>query len=297
LATAPPDWLDGYLRREQLPEGFRLLVQQVHAPIARRVAAAARAHGPGFVLGICGAQGSGKSTLTGVLQGLLAAEGLPTAVLSIDDLYLTHAARQQLGATVHPLLCTRGVPGTHDLALGEATLDALASHGTVALPRFDKRSDDRLPADVWPHFQAPAAVVILEGWCVGARPEAEATLAVPVNTLERDEDADIRWRRHVNDALQGPYARFFDRIDLLLMLQAPSFDVVHGWRLEQERKLRERVRSEGGDLARVMDDGQIHRFISHYERVTRNLLAEMPARADILLRLDAERAALELRGA
>ncbi len=44
---------------------------------------------------------------------------------------------------------------------------------------------------------------------------------------------------------------------------------------------------EGGDASRVMDEAAIARFIAHYERVTRHILAEMPARADHLISLDA----------
>lgn len=299
MNSLPPGWLDGFLDRERLPASYAELVRGVHLPVAQVLAEKARAHDDpgGLKVGLCGAQGSGKSTFAVVLQALLQAQGLATAVLSIDDLYRTHAERQQLAREVHPLLCTRGVPGTHDLALGHATLDALAGTGPVALPRFDKRHDDRVPRADWPVFTAPAAVVILEGWCVGARAEEDAALATPVNALERDEDADGRWRRHVNDALRDPYREFFARLDVQVLMQAPSFEVVHEWRREQEHKLRERTLAAGGDLSRVMDDGQVARFISHYERVTRHVLAEMPARAQILLRLDAQRQVLTLRGA
>ena len=39
-------------------------------------------------------------------------------MLSLDDLYLPKAERLRLARDVHPLLATRGVPGTHDVALG-----------------------------------------------------------------------------------------------------------------------------------------------------------------------------------
>ena len=290
-------WIDAFLARERLPPEFRALIGQVHAPIAARVAAEARRRGRHLTVGLCGPQGSGKSTLAAVLKGLLDAERLPTAVLSIDDLYLTHAERLRLGERVHPLLHTRGVPGTHDVPLGLATLDRLVSAGQVALPRFDKQRDDRLPEAQWPVFDAPASVVILEGWCVGALPQSDAELSTPLNALERDEDPRGTWRRYVNEALRGTYPELFGRLDMLLLLEAPSFDVVYGWRREQEQKLRDRVRAAGGDLARVMDDAGVARFISHYERITRHILREMPGRADIVLELDARRAPLRLRGA
>jgi D-glycerate 3-kinase len=290
-------WIDEFLSKEKLPPRFRLLLGSVHAPIAQRIARLAIERGGPLLVGLCGSQGSGKSTMAAVLKALLERQGLSTAVLSIDDLYLTHAARQALGRQLHPLFSTRGVPGTHDMPLGMATLDALfQGAGAVAVPAFDKQHDDRRPQADWPRVQAPVRVVILEGWFVGARPQSAEALVSPLNPLERDEDSAGRWRAHVNEALQGPYREFFARIDVQVLLQAPSFDVVYAWRLEQEHKLRARVTAEGGDLARVMDDAGVARFIQHYERITRNILDEMPSRADIVVELNELRAPLRLLG-
>jgi D-glycerate 3-kinase len=165
----------------------------------------------------------------------------------------------------------------------------------VLVPGFDKGIDDRQPRRAWRSVTGPLRVLILEGWCVGAQPQGEPALASPVNALERDEDASGTWRRYVNSALQGSYRRLFDRLALLVLLQAPSFEVVHAWRAEQEQKLRDRLQREGGDASHVMDDAGVGRFIAHYERVTRHVLAEMPARADHLIRLSATRSARLIR--
>jgi len=138
-------------------------------------------------------------------------------------------------------------------------------------------------------------VVILEGWCVGALPQTAAQLLRPVNALERDEDADGRWRDYVNAQLAGPYRGLFDRLSPLVLLQAPSFEVVYGWRLEQEHKLRQRLQQEGGDSSAVLSDAGVARFVSHYERLTRHILAEMPQRAEHVITLDAQRHAQWLR--
>jgi D-glycerate 3-kinase len=71
------------------------------------------------------AQGSGKTTLARALATAATAQGITTACLSLDDLYLTRAERLELSAKVHPLLATRGVPGTHDVSLGLRVIDAL----------------------------------------------------------------------------------------------------------------------------------------------------------------------------
>jgi len=287
-------WLTQFLQQERLPASYGALIRSVYEPLAAQLAA--RAQVRPLIVGLCGAQGSGKSTLAAVLAALLRHQGLPTAVLSIDDLYLTHDQRQQLGNAVHPLLRTRGVPGTHDIELGLKTLAALQKAGPVALPAFDKSIDDRKPRALWTVFSGPASVVILEGWCVGAKPQSAAALTRPINALERDEDGAGIWRHYVNAALAQDYGQLFGKLDLQVMLQAPSFDVVYAWRLEQEHKLRARLQQMGGDQARVMDDAAVARFIAHYERITRHLLDEMPARADILLQLDAARQVQHTRG-
>ena len=240
-----------------------------------------------FVIGLSGAQGSGKSTLSAALEARLNAAGIRTVTLSIDDLYLTKAAREVLAIEVHPLLRARGVPGTHDLGLGFAVLAALDLGDSAALPRFDKAHDDRAELARWGKADADTQVLILEGWCVGAVPEAPAALEHPVNALERDEDPDGVWRRYVNAALAGDYQQLFSRIDFLALLEAPGFEIVQTWRLQQEHALRDRVGAGAG----VMDDAQVARFIQHYERLTRHILKEMPGRADLVIALNEDRSA------
>ena len=241
-------------------------------------------------MGLSGAQGSGKSTLAAELQRLLQRRGLSCVALSLDDFYLTHEQRSTLARRVHPLLQTRGVPGTHDVALALEVLGALQRSGEVALPSFDKARDDRRPLAEWRRLHAPLKIVLFEGWCLGAPPQLEAELAQPINALERDEDADGEWRRGVNVALAGEYQSLFARLDELVFLAAPDFEVVQRWRLEQENELRRLAAEQGGDRSRMMDDAALVRFVSHYERLTRHMLECMPARANTVLRLDSARA-------
>lgn len=260
---------------------------QVYLPLAAWVAQR-RAGRRTLLLGINGAQGSGKTTLCALLALILEQGfGLRVAGVSIDDFYLTRAERLRLSRTVHPLLLTRGVPGTHDVALGMGVLDALrrAEAGdTVAIPAFDKAIDDRRPLAQWPRFAGPADVVIFEGWCVAALPQDEAALSQPVNALERDEDADGRWRRYVNERLAAEYAAWFGRLDALAMLKVPSMEKVFQWRGLQESQLAAGLAPGGG--RRLMDAAGIRRFVQHYERLTRHMLAEMPSRADVVLFLN-----------
>jgi D-glycerate 3-kinase len=237
-----------------------------------------------LILGLCGSQGSGKSTLADAVKTALEAEGRRVAILSLDDLYLGRTARGELARDIHPLFATRGVPGTHDVAHGIALLDAMRRNEPAMLPRFDKARDEPSPEGQ----PAPAHLdlLIFEGWCVGAHPQDAAALVQPVNALERGEDPDATWRSAANAALSGPYAELFAAIDRLVLLAAPGFEVVRGWRGEQEATLRARTTDAN---ARVMDAAELDRFVQHYERLTRHILSEMPARADLVLRLNADR--------
>ena len=240
------------------------------------------------VVGICGAQGSGKSTVTRTLADGLEAAGRRTAVLSLDDLYLSRAAREQMARTVHPLFRTRGVPGTHDVPLGLAVFASLLGGKQVALPRFDKAADTVMDRRRWQPVDGSVEVVLFEGWCVGAVPEPAAALDEPVNALERDDDADMLWRRTANDRLAGDYQELFDCLDLLVLLAAPGFHVVADWRRQQERELCARTGRRG------MTDRDIDRFILFYERISRHILRTMPDYADLTLYLDERRAVTDV---
>ncbi len=278
------------LAEEGLPASFRATVDRVYRPLAEELAArVANTPGP-LVVGICGAQGSGKSTLAKFVAAILDAEqGLPCAAFSLDDLYLTGAERRQLAADVHPLLAVRGVPGTHDIELGLDVLKDLAqagNHDFTAIPAFDKAVDDRRPQAAWPVFRGRPRVILVEGWCVGARPQQEAELAQPINAVEQQRDRDGRWRHYVNAQLAGRYQQLFARLEMLILIRVPRWELVRDWRLVQEEKLRARLRAQGGDASALMSPEQVGTFVQYYERITRHILAEMPARADCLLTLD-----------
>lgn len=247
------------------------------------------------VLGICGPQGIGKSTLTQVLQSVLRdIAGLSIAVLSMDDLYLSSAERQRLASEVHPLLRTRGVPGTHDVARGIDVIRSLleaSEDEQTRLPRFNKALDEPFPIYEEPLFQGRADLVILEGWCVGAIPQSASALIDPVNELERDSDVSGVWRKYVNAQLAGPYPLLFGLLDRLLLLHAQRFEDIYAWRLLQEHKLAAKLSSStaASGASRLMSDDELRRFIMHFERLTRHILREMPARADLVAELDANR--------
>ncbi|MBU3071092.1 kinase [Aestuariicella sp. G3-2] len=278
--------LHQFFERHQLPAQYIDTIDNYARPIAQALAKKRQNDAHPLIVGVNGSQGSGKTTLSDALVTLWNTEfELNTVAISIDDFYLTKAERQKLAADVHPLLLTRGVPGTHDIRLALDTLRALTkSSRNVAIPRFDKAQDDRAPQHQWDSRHAPVDIVILEGWCVGSEAQPMSSLVDPVNALEEKEDPEGNWRHYVNAQLQLGYRELFRLLDVKIMLQAPSFECVYNWRVEQEEKLKQKSTGKG-----LMSREEIQRFVQHYQRITENTLQTLPAHVNFLLELDRQR--------
>ena len=233
------------------------------------------------VLGLSGAQGVGKSTMARRLITQAWQSGLRAGLLALDDYYLTKAERADLARAIHPLLAVRGPPGTHDIAWLARDIAALRGGEPVRVPRFDKSRDDRAARFDWPLLRGPLDVLLLEGWCVGARPQPARQLVAPINDLEAREDAAGIWRGWINAQLAGPYEGLFGTLDGLAFLAAPDFCAVQAWRWQQEQAL------PPGPA--VMEAWQIARFTQHFERITQWMLGDLPGRTDLTLHLDGAR--------
>ncbi len=272
-----------FIMSRELPPAFRSQITDHYLPLLSWLVER-RSSGATMILGINGAQGTGKSTLADFLQLALESQHRwRVAVLSIDDFYLTMSERRDLAEQVHPLLAIRGVPGTHDVGMLSRCLDDLRNledGEQYRLPRFDKAQDDRAPAATWPQVKGPIDLIILEGWCVGSVAQADAELVTSVNDLERARDPDCTWRKYANDHLNSDYAQLFCVLDALVILQAPSFEAIYEWRLEQEQKL---AAAAPAAAPGIMSSAQVAEFIQAYERITRCNLARLPEHADVVL--------------
>ena len=304
-----------FLTRNNLPETYLLNAEKWFSPLLEQYQAP---RDKPLIIGINGSQGSGKSTLADYLCTVLnQRHNLRGVSLSLDDFYLTKSERQLLGSRVHPLLETRGVPGTHDIPLALETITKLVDGcAETLIPRFDKSRDDRMPLEQCDRISGSVDIIILEGWCVGAKAQTPEQLVEPLNSLEADHDANGLWRNTVNQALAGEYQRLFELLDQLIMLQAPSFNTVFNWRLEQEQKMLARLSATANNPTAnnptansaktnsataneataikeqhqgIMSANQIGEFIAHYQRITEQSLRDMPGRADHLYRLDSHR--------
>ena len=246
------------------------------------------------LLGINGCQGSGKSTLADYLATYLTSEyKMNVAVLSLDDFYYSHQQRKNLSEHEHHLLQTRGVPGTHNLSLAHDTLDKLQSANNksapVALPRFNKTTDNPYPESEWPVIHGAIDVIILEGWCLGVQAQTDEALFEPVNNLEATKDKYGVWRRYVNNQIKHHYAALYERLDMLVMLKAPSFDTVYQWRLTQELKLKQQALTLCTPLDRVMTESEIKLFTAYFQRLTEHGLTTLPTLCNWVFELDTHR--------
>ncbi|MFT5335421.1 MAG: D-glycerate 3-kinase [Halioglobus sp.] len=284
-----PEWQKRLLKQHKLDPAYLASAQYWFDPLVDSLAFVQEGQGRTLLVAVNGSQGSGKSTLCAYLEMAISTKyGLSVSTLSLDDFYQTRQQRLKLSEGIHPLLATRGVPGTHDMALLSETIDALLDVGpaeSVPVPRFDKSSDDRSlePERV----DLPVNIVLLEGWCLGARPQSWEALVEPVNTLEEIEDPDGVWRTHINAVLERDFLPLYDRVDRWVMLQAPGFDSVYQWRLEQEHKLAQAWSAASGK--RIMSDEQVERFVEFFRRITQTCLAELPDSVHHLYVLDKNR--------
>ena len=285
----------GQLALAQLPTSLAAELPRLYLPLAAWLNQQRQAGAP-LLVGINGSQGSGKSTLCSLLKWILeSAFDCRTCIISIDDLYLPKAARAQLAQQIHPLLATRGVPGTHDVPLGLELFSSLTQAGpddVIEVPRFNKAADDRLPQADWDHIHGSVDLILFEGWCVGATAQQTSELIAPLNRLEAKEDAEGHWRHYVNRQLEGSYRQLFHQLDLLLMLKIPTWEMVYHWRKRQEQQLAARSSGTG-----IMGETELRRFIMHYERLTRHQLKTLPQIADLTLELNPQQrvTALKLR--
>lgn len=275
-----------FLAKHQLPLKYQYLSEHYFIPLAEDIISA-KGSTQAMLVAINGCQGSGKTTLADFLVTWINTNTeLNCMSLSVDDFYHSRAVRAKLADDIHPLFSSRGVPGTHDTALMQQTIkDLLAGKVDVSVPEFNKQTDDPVPREQWHKNTKPIDIIIFEGWCVASKAQQPYQLEQPINELEEKHDQDGIWRRCVNSCLANEYQGVFNLIDYTIMLKAPSFKAVYGWRLEQEQKL---LANKGVGHG-TFDETSLVRFISHFERITRENLKVMPDQVNALLTLDKAR--------
>ena len=242
-----------------------------------------------YFVGLAGGQGSGKTTISSILKIILQKYfKLKVFKISIDDFYRTRKEREILSKKIHPMLMTRGVPGTHDIEMMlnffKKTKDK--NFKNIKLPNFDKAIDDRAHKNKWYQLNEKPDVIIFEGWCVGAKPESKTTLKKSINSLEKAKDAKHIWRKHVNTQLQNKYKKLYSELNCLIYLKAKNFNLLQKWRLKQEHKLW--LKNKKSSKLKIMSKGDVINFMQTYQRITENMFKHMPKYASIIFNLNSK---------
>ena len=259
-------------------------LKKIYIPISFWIENKYKKKGETLILGFSGGQGSGKTTVTGILKIILKKFFKRRIhVSSIDDFYKTLVDRNKISNKIHPLLKTRGVPGTHDINLVKNFFNIIRKKKfkKIKLPKFEKAMDNRLGKKYWFNIKQKPEIIILEGWCVGARPQPNSLIKRPINILEKYEDKDLKWRQYVNEKIKKEYKKLFVMIDHLIFMKIPNFKVVFKWRLLQEKKLKKNSYSN----KKIMSYNEIKRFIMFYERITLQMMKDLSKSASVLMLL------------
>ena len=236
------------------------------------------------IIGLSGGQGAGKSTITGILKLILKKKyGLNICVFSIDDFYKTKNERLRMSKKKHPLFITRGVPGTHDIALLNQTIRKLKQKKfrTVLIPKFDKSKDDRYRKNKWQKIKIKPDIIIFEGWCVGTTHQNNNELKRPLNLIEKKYDENLKWRKTVNNLIKKRYKNIFNKIDKLVFLKVPHFNYIIKWRWLQEQKMKLTTKSK-----KTMSKTEVKEFIMFYERLTKHMMKNYSKISDLTIFLD-----------
>ena len=259
-------------------------LKKIYIPISFWINNKCKKKGRTLILGLSGSQGSGKTMVTGILQIILKKFFKKNIyIISIDDFYKTLRDRNRMSQQKHSLFKTRGVPGTHDINLIKNFFISAKrkKFKKIKLPKFNKSIDDRSKKNYWHNINKRPEIIILEGWCVGAKPQIISSLRKPVNILERHEDKDLIWRKYANEKLKKEYKEVFAMIDYFIFMKVPNFKVVFKWRLLQESKLRKKLHYK----KKIMTYSAIKRFIMFYQRITLQMMKDLSKSASIVLLL------------
>jgi D-glycerate 3-kinase len=259
-------------------------LKKIYIPISFWINNKCKKKGRTLILGLSGSQGSGKTTVTSILQIILKKFFKKNIyIISIDDFYKTLRDRNRMSQQKHSLFKTRGVPGTHDINLIKNFFISVKrkKFKKIKLPKFNKSIDDRSKKNYWHNINKRPEIIILEGWCVGAKPQIISSLRKPVNILERHEDKDLIWRKYANEKLKKEYKEVFAMIDYFIFMKVPNFKIVFKWRLLQENKLRKKLHYK----KKIMTYSAIKRFIMFYQRITLQMMKDLSKSASIVLLL------------
>ena len=239
---------------------------------------------------ISGSQGCGKTTLLKLInRNFKNFYKIDPLCISLDDYYLTKIQRIKISKTIHPLLITRGVPGTHSIKKLFETINHFENKKyPIKLIKFDKLSDNRSKNSNIISKQKD--ILILEGWCCGCTPINNNFLKKNLNKIEKN-DYNFVWRNYYNNKLNNEYKLLFKKFKYLIYYQIPKFDYVLNWRLKQEVKFK----SKKNKINNIMSEEDINNFILFYEKITKWMMKKTPSKASLIIKINKKQKIVEIK--
>lgn len=223
-----------------------------------------------IIIGIQGPQGSGKSYTASKIADELNDINIKTSFFSLDDFYLDFSDISQRYPD-NLLLCSRGLPGTHDYEMMDHVFQSIAQRKFCKVPTYDKAlnygSGGRVKdQSQWTTVPSDVEIVLFEGWMLGFksirnRDEFSGKFDImskndssTINSLCKDYSVDVSkikaWLSEINQKLSN-YESVYSYFDLLIKFRVSrdfceyiesehrySIDsIVLKWRSQQERNL------------------------------------------------------------
>jgi len=232
---------------------------------------------------ISGSQGIGKTTILKILnKNFYKFFGKRLLTLSLDDFYYDKSQRRLLSKSVHPLMITRGVPGTHNIKEIFNIIEKFnKSQYPIKIPIFNKLTDSQIKKRKI--IKKKSDILILEGWCCGSSALKKEYLHKNINALEKKFDKKYIWRNYYNEKLKKEYSELFKKFDELIFFRPPSFSCVLKWRYNQENYLKNLNKNKS---IQGMSKKNIIYFIQHYEKITKWMIKIMPKKANLTIFVD-----------
>lgn len=174
------------------------------------------------------------------------------------------------------LLQGRGQPGTHDVELGTAILNAFQKLNaspdcTLELPVYDKSAwegqGDRAANTQKVH--GPVDIVIFEGWCLGFHSLPESDLQERITNAKKDPapafvDHTLEHLNAVSQRLKVWEREWYPLFDAFIQFcpqadgGASPWSLVYPWRLQAEHAMKKANGGQG------MTDEQVAVFVQRY---------------------------------